>query len=298
MIRVTDLTKRFGDRIAVDGLTFEVAAGRVTGFVGPNGAGKSTTMRAMVGLTHPDHGDVRYDGRRYDQLEAPATVVGAVLDSRCAHPGRTARAHLQATAAMSGIAVERVDVALASVGLTSVADQRAGGFSLGMRQRLALASALLGDPSVLLLDEPANGLDPDGIRWLRAFLRGFADRGGTVLVSSHLIAELAQFVDDLVVIGNGRLLASSPLEQFMTAGDPLVVVESPDADTLTDLLLQADIDARSTGPRISVRGATRDDVSRIAFEHRIRLVELSEQAVALEDQLLALTSTATEFRPT
>lgn len=211
MINVTGLTKHYGDRRAVDDLSFELAAGRVTGFVGPNGAGKSTTMRMMVGLTRPDRGEVRYDGVRYADLAEPARTVGAVLDARCLHPGRSARDHLRATAALGGAPVARVDDVLADVGLERVADRRAGGFSLGMRQRLALAAALLGDPRVLLLDEPSNGLDPDGIRWLRLRLRRFADEGGTVLVSSHLIAELAKVADDLVVVGAGRLIAAEPV---------------------------------------------------------------------------------------
>jgi ABC-2 type transport system ATP-binding protein len=211
MIRVTDLHKTYGSRTAVDGLTFDVAAGRVTGFVGPNGAGKSTTMRMMVGLTRPDHGSVTYDGLNYTDLRHPARVVGSVLDARCMHPGRTARQHLRAAAALSRLDGERVDAVLAEVGLETAADQRAGGFSLGMRQRLALAGALLGEPQVLLLDEPSNGLDPDGIRWLRTYLSDFAERGGSVFVSSHLIAELAMYADDLVVVGAGRLLAAEPL---------------------------------------------------------------------------------------
>ena len=214
MISVTALTKRYANRLAVDDLSFELADGRVTGFVGPNGAGKSTTMRMMVGLTGPDRGEVRYDGVAYRDLERPARVVGSVLDARCMHPGRTARNHLRAAAALSGIGDDRVDDVLADVGLESVADQRAGGFSLGMRQRLALATALLGDPHVLLLDEPSNGLDPDGIRWLRNHLRGFADAGGIVFVSSHLIAELARFADDLVVVGAGRLITTEPVESL------------------------------------------------------------------------------------
>jgi ABC-2 type transport system ATP-binding protein len=212
MITVTGLTKYYGDRLAVDDLGFDLAAGRVTGFVGPNGAGKSTTMRMMVGLTRPDHGEVRYDGVRYGDLSNPARMVGSVLDARCMHPGRTARNHLRATAALSDIPSRRVDEVLAEVGLETVADDRAGGFSLGMRQRLALATALMGEPRVLLLDEPSNGLDPDGIRWLRNHLRSFADGGGTVFVSSHLIAELARFADDLVVVGAGRLIAAETVE--------------------------------------------------------------------------------------
>jgi ABC-2 type transport system ATP-binding protein len=214
MITVSGLTKQYGDRTAVDDLTFTLAAGRVTGFVGPNGAGKSTTMRMMVGLTRPDAGEVRYDGVRYTDLREPARLVGAVLDARCMHPGRTARRHLQAMAAMSGIPARRVEEVLAEVGLDTAADQRAGGFSLGMRQRLALAGALLGDPNVLLLDEPSNGLDPDGIRWLRGKLSDFAERGGTVFVSSHLIGELSMFADDVVVVGAGKLLAAETVESI------------------------------------------------------------------------------------
>ena len=216
MISVTGLTKHYGERRAVDDLSFELRAGRVTGFVGPNGAGKSTTMRMMVDLTRPDRGEVRYDGVRFADLTHPSRTVGAVLDARCMHPGRTARNHLRVAAALSSIPVARVDEVLADVGLESVADERAGRFSLGMRQRLALASSLLGDPRVLLLDEPANGLDPDGIRWLRIRLRRFADAGGTVLVSSHLIAELAKLADDLVVVGAGKLIAAETVDSVTT----------------------------------------------------------------------------------
>ena len=217
MITVSGLTKQYGDRTAVDDLSFRVASGRVTGFVGPNGAGKSTTMRMMVGLTRPDAGEVRYDGVRYTDLRQPARLVGAVLDARSMHPARTARHHLRAMAAMSEIPAERVEAVLAEVGLESAVDQKAGGFSLGMRQRLALAGALLGEPRVLLLDEPSNGLDPDGIRWLRNHLRAFAEQGGTVFVSSHLIGELGMFADDLVVVGAGRLLAADTVDA-LTAG--------------------------------------------------------------------------------
>lgn len=221
MINVAGLTKRYGDRLAVDDLSFDVAAGRVTGFVGPNGAGKSTTMRMMVGLTRPDTGEVRFGGARYRDLRRPARTVGAVLDPRCMHPGRTARNHLRAMAALSEIPVERVEQVLDDVGLASVADQRAGGFSLGMRQRLALAGAMLGDPAVLLLDEPSNGLDPDGIRWLRGYLSAFARRGGAVFVSSHLIGELSMFADDLVVVGGGRLLAAESVAALTVPGESL-----------------------------------------------------------------------------
>ena len=234
MITVTGLTKHYGDRTAVDDLTFTVAAGRVTGFVGPNGAGKSTTMRMMVGLTRPDGGDVRYDGVRYTDLQHPARRVGAVLDARCMHPGHTARNHLRAMAATSTIPASRVNEVLAEVGLESAANQRTGKFSLGMRQRLALAGALLGNPQVLLLDEPSNGLDPDGIRWLRHHLTDFARRGGTVFVSSHLIGELAMFADDLVVVGGGKLLAADTVDAITAGHAATVIAETPDRPTSSE----------------------------------------------------------------
>ena len=256
MITVSALTKHYGDRIAVDDLTFDVAAGRVTGFVGPNGAGKSTTMRMMVGLTRPDHGDVSYQGVSYTRLAQPARIVGAVLDARCMHPGRTARNHLRAIAALSDVPARRVDEVLAQVGLDSAADQRAGGFSLGMRQRLALAGALLGEPEVLLLDEPANGLDPDGIRWLRNSLSGFAADGGTVFISSHLIGELAMFADDLVVVGGGRLLAAEPLATTLARGERAVVVRTTQ-DTRSRTSSAATTASPSTSRATACRSAAR-----------------------------------------
>jgi ABC-2 type transport system ATP-binding protein len=211
MISVSHLTKSYGRRTVVDDLSFELTAGRITGFVGPNGAGKSTTMRMMVGLARPDSGEVTYRGANYADLRDPARTVGVVLDARAMHPGRSARNHLRALAAISSLPDARVDETLHLVGLDAAADQRVRGFSLGMRQRLAIAGALLGDPEVLMLDEPANGLDPDGIRWLRTMLSGFAAGGRTVFVSSHFIAELATFADDLVVVGNGQLITAEPL---------------------------------------------------------------------------------------
>ncbi len=234
MITVSALTKHYGNGLVVDDMTFDVAAGRVTGFVGPNGAGKSTTMRMMVGLTRPDHGDVRYHGISYTRLHQPARVVGSVLDARCMHPGRTARNHLRAIAALSAIPARRVDEVLGEVGLDSAADKRAGSFSLGMRQRLALAGALLAEPEVLLLDEPSNGLDPDGIRWLRNSLSAFAANGGTVFLSTHLIGELEKFADDLIVIGNGRVLAAEPLATTL-ARDPSQPLEEILLDMTTSV---------------------------------------------------------------
>jgi len=295
MITVDGLTKHYGDRTAVDDLTFSVAAGRVTGFVGPNGAGKSTTMRMMVGLTHPDQGEVRYDGVRYTDLRHPARLVGSVLDARCMHPGHTARNHLRAMAAMSSIPASRVGEVLIDVGLESAADQRTGGFSLGMRQRLALGGALLGGPQVLLLDEPSNGLDPDGIRWLRLHLTDFARRGGSVFVSSHLISELSMFADDLVVVGGGKLLAAETVEAITARQAPTVVAETPRPVDLARVLAGPGVTVETTGDRLVVRGTTKATVSRLAFENGIRLVELSEVAPSLEDTLIDMTGDSAEF---
>ena len=298
MITVTALTKQYGKSLAVDDLTFEVTPGRVTGFVGPNGAGKSTTMRMMVGLTRPGGGDVRYSGVHYRDLRDPARTVGAVLDARCMHPGRTARNHLRATAALSGIPFRRVGEVLAEVGLGSAANKRAGTFSLGMRQRLALASALLGEPQVLLLDEPSNGLDPDGIRWLRDYLRAFARRGGTVFVSSHLISELSMFADDLVVIGAGRLLAAESLAAITGRNDVAVRVETLQPVELEALFAAHGLAVEAAAERLVVHGTTRDVVSQIAFDNGIRLLELSETSRTLEDSLLDMTRSTAEFAST
>ena len=295
MITVTGLTKYYGDRAAVDDLTFTVAPGRVTGFVGPNGAGKSTTMRIMVGLTRPDRGDVHYEGVRYTDLRHPARLVGSVLDPRCMHPGHTARNHLRAMAAMSSIPASHVEEVLIDVGLESVADERTGGFSLGMRQRLALAGALIGDPRVLLLDEPSNGLDPDGIRWLRRYLADFAHGGGTVFVSSHLISELSMFADDLVVVGGGKLLASDTVAAIAARQTVTVVVETPRPTDLASALAGLNVTIETTGDRLVIRGATKATVSQLAFEHGIRLDELSETAPSLEDTLLDMTGHSAEF---
>ncbi len=295
MITVSALTKRYGSRVAVSDMTFDIAAGRVTGFVGPNGAGKSTTMRMMVGLTRPDHGDVRYHGVSYTQLRHPTRVVGSVLDAGAMHPGRTAREHLRAMAALSSIPARRVDEVLHEVGLDTAADQRAGGFSLGMRQRLALAGALLGEPDVLLLDEPSNGLDPDGIRWLRNSLSDFAANGGTVFVSSHLIGELAMFADDLVVVGGGKLLAAEPVAATLARGETIVVVRTPDAAELGRLLHSHDINCSANGDRITATGTDLSTVSQLAFDHRIQVIEITEVSRSLEEILLDMTGASAEF---
>jgi ABC-2 type transport system ATP-binding protein len=252
-------------------------------------------MRMMVGLTRSGSGDVRYSGVHYRDLKDPARTVGAVLDARCMHPGRTARNHLRATAALSGIPSRRVGEVLAEVGLEPAANKRAGKFSLGMRQRLALASALLGEPQVLLLDEPSNGLDPDGIRWLRDYLKAFARRGGTVFVSSHLISELSMFADDLVVIGGGRLLAAESVTAITGRNDVAVLVETLQPVELEALLAAHGLAVESAADRLVVRGTTRDVVSQIAFDNSIRLSELSETSRSLEDSLLDMTRSTAEF---
>ncbi|MCW2697714.1 MAG: transporter related protein [Modestobacter sp.] len=295
MITVSGLTKHYGKRVAVDGMTFDVAGGRVTGFVGPNGAGKSTTMRMMVGLTRPGSGDVRYAGVHHRDLENPARTVGSVLDARCMHPGRTARNHLRATAALSGIPTARAEEVLAEVGLQTAADQRAGKFSLGMRQRLALAGALLGDPEVLLLDEPSNGLDPDGIRWLRDYLRDFARRGGTVFVSSHLIGELSMFADDLVVVGGGKVLAVDSVAGITARDDVAVLIETSQPAELAARLAAHGLVVEVSAERLIVRGTTRAAVSQIAFDSRIQVLGLSQASRSLEDSLLDMTRDSAEF---
>jgi ABC-2 type transport system ATP-binding protein len=297
MITVSGLTRQYGKRVAVDDMTFDVAGGRVTGFVGPNGAGKSTTMRMMLGLTRPDSGEVRYHGVHYQDLKWPARTVGCVLDARV-HPGRTARNHLRATAAISRLPAGRADEVLAEVGLESAANQKAGKFSLGMRQRLALAAALLGNPQILLLDEPSNGLDPDGIRWLRNYLSDFAARGGTVFVSSHLISELSMFAHNLVVIGGGRLLAAESVGQITGRNDVAVVVETLQPTELTALLAAQGFVVEGATDRLIVRGTTRAVVSQTAFDAGIRVLELSETSRSLEDSLLDMTRSSAEFAAT
>ncbi len=295
MIAVEGLTKTYGSRRAVDDISFTVTGGRVTGFVGPNGSGKSTTMRMMVDLTRPDTGTVVYDGTPYRSLTHPARTIGVALEA-AAHPGRSARNHLRTLATANAISTERVDAVLDEVGLTTAADQRVGGFSLGMGQRLALAAALLGEPETLMLDEPANGLDPDGIRWLRTFLRGYADRGGAVFVSSHLISELAMFADDIVVIGAGRLLADAPIEVIAGAGQTAVVAQTEHADHFEQLLHQHGLTPERTDrDRLSITGTNRTAVAQLALDHQIRLDELTDHQASLEDVLVDLTRSSAEF---
>ena len=295
MIAVRGISKTFGTHKVVQDVTFAVHQGRVTGFVGPNGAGKSTTMRMMVGLVTPEQGDIRFAGVPFRQLPHPARTVGVVLDARSMHPGRTARQHLRALAALGRLPLARTEVVLREVGLAAAADRRVGGYSLGMRQRLALAGALLGEPSILLLDEPANGLDPEGIRWLRRFLRRFADQGGTVFVSSHLIAELEAVADDLVVVAAGKVIAAASVAEIVGKSARTIVVSTPQTSELLRVLQSAGHLVDVVDGKVHVRDVTRASVSSLAFTHRIQVEELTEKGDSLEDILLALTANPAEF---
>jgi ABC-2 type transport system ATP-binding protein len=300
MITLTELTKRFGATTAVDNLSLNIAAGRVTGFLGPNGAGKSTTMRMVLGLDRPDAGTALVDGRPYATLRHPLRAVGALLDARAVHPGRTPRAHLLAMARSNGIPARRVDEVLATVGLTEVAGKRAGTFSLGMGQRLGIAGALLGDPGVLMFDEPVNGLDPDGVRWIRALMRSLATEGRTVFVSSHLMSEVQLTADQLVVIGRGRLIADAPIGEVI-AGSSLtaVRVRSPEPGAL--VLLRDRLAARQFAiepvgdDELVITGTTVAEVGDLAHELGVRLHELSAREASLEQAYLELTGGSLEF---
>jgi ABC-2 type transport system ATP-binding protein len=300
MIEATQLTKRYGDKTAVDGLSFAVRPGVVTGFLGPNGAGKSTTMRLILGLDAPTHGDVTVDGRHYRDLPAPLNAVGALLEARAIHSGRSAFNHLLVLAQTHGIPRSRVDEVIDLVGLRPVARKRAGKFSLGMGQRLGIASALLGDPATLVLDEPVNGLDPEGIRWVRDLLRGIAAEGRTVFVSSHLMSEMALTADHLIVVGRGRLLADMPMDDFIAQASPaLVRVRSPHATQLRELLLADGVTVRSEGPGVlEVDGLTSDDVGERAAAGGLTLHELSIHRTSLEAAFMQMTRDAVEFEAT
>jgi ABC-2 type transport system ATP-binding protein len=297
MIEANDLTKRYGAKTAVDGLSFTVRPGVVTGFLGPNGAGKSTTMRMILGLDAPTAGEARVGGRHYRDLPAPLHEVGALLEARAIHPGRSATNHLLALAQTHGIPRRRVDEVIDLVGLRSVARRRAGTFSLGMGQRLGIASALLGDPGTLVLDEPVNGLDPEGIHWIRTLLRGFAAEGRTVFVSSHLMSEMALTAEHLIVVGRGRLLADMPMADFIAEAAPAVVrVRSPHAPRLRELLLGDDVTVSSDGPGVlEVAGLTTDAIGDRAAAEGLTLHELSARQASLEEAFMELTRDAVEY---
>ena len=290
-IEIDGLSKRFGSVQAVRDLSFTVDAGRVTGFLGPNGAGKSTTLRILLGLVHANAGTAGFGGRRYEELPHPSAQVGAVLEDASFHPGRTGRNHLRVLAAAGRHPPGRVDEALAQVDLAGAADRRVKGYSMGMRQRLAIAAALLGDPDVLVLDEPANGLDPPGIRWMRNLLRSEAARGRAVLVSSHLLSEVAQSVDDVVVISLGELRGSGTLEEVLGSPEgPVTRVRSADGERLATLLRERGITAEPDGSgALLVRGVPPEAVGAVAAEHRVALAELVAVSRSLEDAFFELT---------
>ncbi|GIH76330.1 ABC transporter ATP-binding protein [Planobispora longispora] len=314
MIDARELTKRYGSTVAVDGLSFEVRGGHVTGFLGPNGAGKSTTMRMMLGLDHPTEGSVLIDGTPYGQLKHPLRKVGALLDAKAVHGGRTARDHLLCLAQSNGIPASRVTEVLAVTGLTEVARRRVGGFSLGMSQRLGIAAALLGDPEILLFDEPVNGLDPEGILWIRTLMRNLAAEGRTVFVSSHLMSEMAQTADHLIVIGKGRLIADTSTAEFISrSSQGYVRVRSPRLPDLARLLDGATGDGTAGGragdgtagdraagvtlhgDHLRVTGMTAAAVGEAAAGAGLALHELAEVAPSLEAAYMELTRESTEY---
>lgn len=297
MIEATELTKRYGAKTAVDGLSFTVRQGVVTGFLGPNGAGKSTTMRMIVGLDAPTSGAVTVDGTRYRDLPAPLHRVGALLEARSIHPGRSAYHHLLALAQTHGIARARVDEVIELVGLQRVAHKRAGTFSLGMGQRLGIASALLGDPDTLVLDEPVNGLDPEGIHWIRTLLRRLASEGRTIFVSSHLMSEMALTADHLIVVGRGRVLADLSTADFIAQASPAVVrVRSPHATRLRELLQAEGVTIGSDEPGVlTVDGLSTDAVGERAAAHGLTLHELTTRQASLEEAFMELTRESVEY---
>ena len=296
MIDVRGLTKRYGPETVVDDLSFTVEAGQVTGFLGPNGAGKSTTMRMIIGLAAPDRGSVTIGGRRYRELPVPLAEVGALLDAGAVHGARTAYDHLLALAVSNGLPRRRVGEVLTRTGLEGVARRRAGGFSLGMRQRLGIAATLLGDPRVLIFDEPVNGLDPEGIRWVRDLMRSLAAEGRAVLVSSHLMSEMAQTADHLIVIGRGRLIADTAVSELTrTSGKGTVLVRAPEA--FAPQLVAAGAAVREgVESSLVVSGMSAADIGQLAAYHGVALSELTPQRVSLEDAFMELTRDSVEFQ--
>ena len=304
MIEVRDLSKRYGDKLAVDQLSFSVRPGLVTGFLGPNGAGKSTTMRLILGLDRPTTGSATVNGKAYRDHKAPLREVGAILEARAIHTGRSAYNHLLALGQTHGIPRSRVDEVIALVGLQDVARKRVGAFSLGMGQRLGIAAALLGDPKTLILDEPSNGLDPEGIRWIRTLLRSLAAEGRTVLVSSHLMSEMSMMADWLIVVGRGRLIADTTVEGFvhLASGDA-VRVRTPDMARLRAIAGQLDNvtvadDETDAKPAVTIRGMSCEAVGELAAAHGIVLHELAPEQASLEEAFMRLTADAVEYHAT
>ncbi|MEV7800052.1 ATP-binding cassette domain-containing protein [Microbacterium foliorum] len=300
MIHAQSLTKRYGPKTAVDGIDFSVAAGRVTGFLGPNGAGKSTTMRMIVGLDHPTAGTVTVNGRRYQDHRAPLHQVGVLLEAKAVHPGRTARDHLLAMAATHRIGAKRVDEVIGLTGLDTVARKRVRGFSLGMGQRLGLAAALLGDPATLILDEPVNGLDPEGVVWVRGLARALAAEGRTVFLSSHLMSEMAQTADHLIVLGRGRVLADAPINEILAqASGDMVRMRANDAVRLGALLSAQGAGVTAVDDdQLAVTGIPAPRIAEIAADARIAVYELTPVTTSLEEAYMDLTRDDLEFTTT
>ncbi|MGX1370477.1 ABC-2 type transport system ATP-binding protein [Streptomyces canus] len=298
MIEARELTKRYGDKTVVDELSFTVKPGEVTGFLGPNGAGKSTTMRMVVGLDAPTRGSVTVNGTSYAKHPAPLHEIGTLLEAKSVHPGRSAFNHLMALAYTHGIPRRRVDEVIELAGLTSVAGKRVGAFSLGMGQRLGIAAALLGDPAIVMLDEPVNGLDPEGVLWVRNLLRSLADEGRAVMLSSHLMSETALIADHLVIIGRGRLLADTTVDDFTReASGGGVKVATAEAARLRSLLAGPDVTiSSSSAEELLVMGRTAREIGRIAAEHGVALYELTPQAVSLEAAFMDLTRDVVEYQ--
>ena len=298
MITAEGLTKRFGAKTAVDDISFTVRPGQVTGFLGPNGAGKSTTMRMIVGLDRPSGGSVTVNGKKYAQHRAPLGEVGALLDAKAVHTGRTAENHLLAMAATHGFGKQRVREVIELTGLESVARKRVGGFSLGMGQRLGLAAAMLGDPATLLLDEPVNGLDPEGVLWVRQFVRHLASEGRTVFLSSHLMSEMAMTADHLIVLGKGRIITDAPVADVIAGGTrSRVHVRSPHASQLADLLAAPDITVmRAESGVLEVTGLDAPGIGDLAAQHSLAIHELTPMNASLEEAYMALTADAVEYR--
>jgi ABC-2 type transport system ATP-binding protein len=296
MLAIDHLSKRYGSTVAIDDLSFTVRPGVVTGFLGPNGSGKSTTMRIILGLDHPDQGSATVGGRRFDQLKAPLREVGALLDAKAAHPGRTARNHLWALAASNQIARSRVNEVLAFAGITGVADKKVGQFSLGMCQRLGIAAAMLGDPAVLMFDEPVNGLDPEGIRWIRESFRTLADQGRTVFVSSHLMSEMALTADEIIVIGKGHFITEGTVDDLTATVQGTVFVRASDPAALADALrVRRGVVTPINDRALSVSGLTSDEVGAAAHAAGITILELTPQRASLEEVFMELTADSVEF---
>jgi ABC-2 type transport system ATP-binding protein len=298
MIEVQNLTKRYGEKVAVDGLTFTVKPGTVTGFLGPNGAGKSTTMRMIAGLDQPTAGRVLVNGRDYRAATAPMAELGIMLEARAMHTGRSARNHLLALAQTNGIGKHRVDEVIRLVGLTDVAGKRVGGFSLGMGQRLGIAAALLGSPRVVVLDEPVNGLDPEGVLWVRNLLKALANDGHTVFVSSHLMSEMALTATRLVVVGRGRLIADTTVEEFTAlAGERSVSVRTPQPSELRDVLLGPGVTVTTETPGLLVvEGLTAEQIGTAAWQAHLPVFELSANEASLEEAFMQLTEGSVDYR--